>query len=250
MLKLFRQDNEQKFDHPIEVTRRIYAVGDIHGRNDLLGAMIDKILCDAGDCDEKPLIVFLGDYIDRGENSRDVIDSLIDLSGWPEFDTVLLMGNHERMLLDFLAEPAKNARWLRFGGLQTLLSYGAQIHGSVTQPGNLEQIRDELEKLMGGHKHFLEKMQLSHRNGNMFFCHAAADPLVAPRMQEERHLLWGHDDFFDRPRSDGVWVTHGHTVVEKPVIVNGRISIDTGAYFSNKLTSVRFAGTTVRFLTV
>lgn len=249
MLRLFGQPKATPFDAPIEVTRRVYAVGDVHGRFDLLGDIVDKILQDAGDCDGVPEVVFLGDYIDRGEHSREVLEFLITAAEWPEIRCVFLLGNHERMLLDFIDDPSQGARWLRFGGLQTLLSYGTPTYGSVNLPGTLQQIRDDLVAAMGRHKAFLDRMVLSHRNGNMLFAHASADPALPPGAQDPQSLLWGHPKFFSQNRSDGIWVTHGHTVVEEPMVEQGRVSVDTGAYFSNRLTAARFQDGKVRFLT-
>ncbi|MEM7508627.1 MAG: metallophosphoesterase family protein [Pseudomonadota bacterium] len=249
MLKLFRQQKAAQFDAPIQAERRVYAVGDIHGRFDLLGEIIDKILQDAGDFDGVPQIVFLGDHIDRGESSREVLEFLMAVSDWPEVEAIFLLGNHEQMLLDFLTDASTGARWLRYGGLQTLMSYGTPTYGPVHQPGTLEQIREDLIDAMGPHRGFLDSMGLMHRNGNLLFAHAGANPNLSLQAQDERSLIWGHPRFFDQVRDDGIWVVHGHTVVEEPIIEKGRISVDTGAYFSNRLSAVRLEGDSVKFLT-
>ncbi|MBY8977316.1 serine/threonine protein phosphatase [Rhodobacteraceae bacterium NNCM2] len=249
MLRLFGNRKPTRFDAPIEVERRIYAVGDIHGRLDLLTDLVDEIRSDARAYDGTPEIVFMGDYIDRGEDSRAVLDFLMALRADPAFDVTFLMGNHERMMLDFLLVPEMGARWLRFGGLQTLMSYGTSTHGSVNEPGALEKIQAGLIKALGPHRDFIEQMKLSHMSGNVLFAHAAANPGRPADGQSDDCLLWGHPKFFDQIRDDGVWVVHGHTVVDEPSAENGRIAVDTGAYFSNRLTAARLDGGEVVFLT-
>ena len=250
MLNLFRQQKAAKFDAPLQTKGRVYAIGDIHGRLDLLQEIIDKILQDSADYTGVPEVVFLGDLIDRGERSREVIELVMAMEEWPETSVHVVMGNHEEMMLDFLVDPSAGARWLRHGGLQTLMSYGTQTRGSVHQPGNLEQIRDDLADALGAHRRFIERMVSSHQNGNVFFAHAGANPGLPVTQQDDRTLLWGHPRFFEQVRTDDMWVVHGHTVVEEPVIENGRISIDTGAYFSNRLTAARLEMDQVKFIKV
>ncbi|MEM0944331.1 MAG: metallophosphoesterase family protein [Pseudomonadota bacterium] len=249
MLNMFRQRKEPQVASLPHVTRRTYAVGDIHGRFDLLGEIVDRILQDQSEEDGVPEIIFLGDYIDRGERSSEVIEFLIAMQDWPEVKVRYLRGNHEEMMLDFLVSPDAGDRWLRYGGLQTLMSYGVSAPGPVHQPGTLAVIRDDLEVALGAHRAFIEAMGLWHMSGNVLFVHAAADPMQAATQQDPRTLLWGHPRFAERMRDDGVWVVHGHTVVEEPIVEKGRISVDTGAYFSNRLTAVRLEAGKVRFLT-
>ncbi|MEL6479537.1 MAG: metallophosphoesterase [Pseudomonadota bacterium] len=251
MLKLFRQQKVQEvFDAPLAAEGRIYAIGDVHGRLDLLGEMVDKILQDAADADGVPRVIFLGDLIDRGEDSHGVVEFVMTMRTWPEIETHVIMGNHEQMMIDFLIDPASGARWLRHGGLQTLMSYGTPTHGSVHQPGTLEQTRDELREAMGPHRAFLEALPASHRNGNILFAHAGANPSLSIGAQDEDTLIWGHPRFFDEMRTDGIWVVHGHTVVEDPMVEHGRVSVDTGAYFSNRLSAVRLENDQLKFLSV
>ncbi|MEM9043721.1 MAG: metallophosphoesterase [Pseudomonadota bacterium] len=248
MLRLFGR-KKKTFDEPLAPDRRVYAVGDVHGRMDLLRDLIEEILRDAQPYDGIPDVVFLGDHIDRGEDSSAVLDFLIDLRSQHEINPVYLLGNHERMMLDFLAMPEQGERWLRYGGLQTLMSYGISTHGPVTETETLIKIQADLAEAMGPHKAFLDHMLLWHRRGNILFTHAGANPAKGPREQNDHALLWGHPRFFDTPREDGLWVVHGHTVVEEPEIEQGRIAVDTGAYFSNRLTAVRIDGGEAVFLT-
>lgn len=250
MLKLFGSRKPRRFEAPIKVATRVYAVGDIHGRLDLLADLMDEIRADCRRYDGTPDLIFLGDYIDRGEDSSGVLEFLIEVAEDPDFAPVFLMGNHERMMLDFLMLPELGSRWLRFGGLQTLMSYGTQTHGSINEPGALEKIQQDLAEALGPHRAFLESCTPSHINGNVLFVHAAANPNRPADAQSEEALMWGHPRFFEEIRQDGVWVVHGHTVVDEPTIEQGRIAIDTGAYYSNRLTAVRLDGGEAVFLSV
>jgi serine/threonine protein phosphatase 1 len=228
--------------------RPVYAIGDIHGRVDLLIPLMERVLADAGTLDARPEVVLLGDYVDRGEGVADTLEFLMAMAGWPEIDLIPLLGNHEQMLLDFLDAPESASGWLSCGGLQTLASYGVQAAGAMRGPSELERIRDELGDAMGPHLEFIQSTRLFHLNGNVFFVHAAADPARPPAAQTPDVLLWGHEEFPRRQRTDGLWVVHGHVMVEEPVARGGVISIDTGAYVTHRLTAARLTPGEVRFL--
>ncbi len=252
MLNLFRKQwgraGLKRFSAPISANGVIYAIGDVHGRHDLLVRLIDRILEDSKAFDTMPKIVFLGDYIDRGENARDAIDLLIALAERTDVETVFLMGNHEQMLLRFLREPATGARWLRYGGLQTLMSYGVGGVGNLHAEGEAWRLRSALIEALGPHLGFIEGLRDSHHAGNLFFAHAGADPALSTDEQDIATLLWGCESFRTTDRDDGVWVVHGHFVVDRPAAEHGRIAVDTGAYFSGRLTAARIAGGEVAFL--
>lgn len=252
MLKLFRKQwarvGLEPFSAPIDASGVIYAVGDVHGRHDLLIGLLDQIGKDSEAFASPPVIVFLGDYIDRGENSRETIELLIDFKVWTGAKTIFLMGNHEQMLLSFLNDPASGSRWLRYGGLQTLMSYGVGGAGSLRTEAEALRIRDALVDALGSHLGFIEGLKTSHRVGNLFFAHAGADPARLIDDQEIETLLWGCEGFRTTDRSDGVWVVHGHFVVEHPASERGRIAVDTGAYFSGQLTAARIADGKVFFI--
>jgi len=229
--------------------RPIYAVGDIHGRVDLLMDLAERILVDAAGLDARPEVVFLGDFLDRGDEGRETVEFMIEMTGWPEIDVVPLLGNHEKMLLDFLDDPERVRRWIGFGGLQTLTSYGVRASESTADPAELIRIRDELSEAMGPHVDFLEQGRFCHLSGNVLLVHAGADPALPPTLQEPKSLLWGHRDFPAVPRRDGLWVVHGHNVVPEPRADRGVVSVDTGAYVSGRLTAARILpGESVRFL--
>jgi serine/threonine protein phosphatase 1 len=252
VLKLIRKRwaraGSAPFSTPIGASGVIYAVGDVHGRHDLLARLLDRIFEDAAAFEATPKIVFLGDYIDRGEHARDAVDLLIELAERPEAETVFLMGNHEQMLLRFLRDPASGSRWLRYGGLQTLMSYEVGGAGSLREEGEALRFRGALIEALGPHLGFIEGLRVSHRDGNLFFAHAGADPALPTDEQDVATLLWGCESFRTTDRDDGVWVVHGHFVVDQPAAERGRIAVDTGAYFSGRLTAARIAGGEVVFL--
>lgn len=239
----------EPFTAPVETGGDVvYAVGDIHGRYDLLEQLLEQIRSDAGPSAGAPRIVFLGDYIDRGEGVRQTLDLLVDFAARRDAEPVFLMGNHEQMLLRFLDDPAAGERWLRFGGLQTLVSYGVAASPGLRDSLEALRVRAELSRALGPHLDFLRALRLSHRVGNVLFTHAGADPAAPAGEQETQTLLWGSERFLATDRQDGIWVVHGHIVVDQPSAERGRISLDTGAYFSGRLTAARIVDGDVTFL--
>ena len=242
--------------------RPLYAIGDIHGRADLLQQLFDLIDTDQRSSGlEQPLAVFLGDYIDRGGDSRRVLQTLqtmqrsLEADPESEGEMLCLMGNHERMMLDFLDTPREaGPRWLRNGGVATLDSFGIDGVPEDAPPEVLEAARDALAEALGeddpdGTAAWLRAMPMIAQSGNVALAHAACDPDQPIDAQLPATLLWGHASFLTRPRTDGMWVVHGHTVVTQPNATQGRIAVDTGAYFSNQLTAAILApGAEVRFL--
>ena len=222
------------------------AVGDLHGCSDLLnmlGLMIEKQYFGYP-------VVFLGDYVDRGENTRRVLDLLMRSSPDGPHPVTCLMGNHEKMLLDFLDDPARAARpWLRNGGLQTLASFGvAPASGGMENANALEALRDRLADSMGETMiNWLRDLPLSWQSGNVWAVHAGADPRRPMEAQDPERLLWGHPRFSRQPRRDGQWVVHGHTVVHTPEIQGTRIAVDTGAYATGVLSAAVISDGDVAF---
>ena len=260
MLGLFRKllsDPEPpRFDAPIVIDRPTYAVGDIHGRYDLLGPLIRAMSEDAEARGlDRPRLIFMGDYVDRGERSREVIDYLLHLCGGNpsgvDGDVVMLRGNHEEMLLGFLADPENEGpRWLRNGGLQTLLSYGVGGVTTASPPETLKDAAMRLHAAMGDAVGALESLPDQARFGDVFFAHAGADPGQHINLQPPRALVWGSSGFQRQVREDGIWVVHGHYVVDEPDARLGRISIDTGAFFSGRLTAARIWDGAAEFIQV
>jgi len=221
---------------PIAVEHPFAAIGDIHGCDDLLVRLLDKLSQEAPDA----TLVFVGDYIDRGEQSAQVLRRLMALEG-----AIFLLGNHERMCLDFIDHPEeKGPRWLRNGGLQTVASFG--VSGSANDPVAL---RDQLVAEMGDNMiAWLRDLRLTYQNGNVYGVHAAAHPEKPIEGQGEKPLIWGHPKFAKQPRRDGLWVVHGHTIVDMPQVSQGVVSIDTGAYATERLSAAIFAGNDVQIV--
>lgn len=229
-----------------------YAVGDIHGRGDLLYALLDLIEGDLRDQGlETAPIIFVGDAVDRGEDSQQVLDQLYRFAiELPDIVTCL-MGNHEKMMLDFLDDPAgRGPRWLRNGGLQTLASYRVGGVSEGTEGARLFDAAAQLRQaLPEGLEEWLRTLPQLWQSGDVVCVHAALDPAIPVEMQSARTLMWGHPEFRQTRRTDGLWVVFGHEVVDQPVIEDRRIAIDTGAVFTGCLTAAAvFPGAKVRFL--
>ncbi|WP_417268632.1 metallophosphoesterase family protein [Celeribacter baekdonensis] len=220
-------------------------VGDIHGQLGCLDAMIDALTEKA----PSARWVFVGDYVDRGEQSADVLERLraLEIS---RPNTVFILGNHEEMMLSFLQDPeGAGNRWMRHGGLQTMASYGAFRLSEHNAPETLRQARDRLlELLPEGVEHWLQTRARLFQSGNVVVVHAGADPTKPMDEQKTQALRWGHSRFGQVPRQDGLWVVHGHTIVDKPKESNGVISIDTGAYATGRLTAVHMVEGNTEFL--
>jgi serine/threonine protein phosphatase 1 len=245
--RLFALDPEEEqrdlsVPAPVACPDPFVAVGDIHGCYQLLDRIVTRAraTCDGG------TFVFVGDYIDRGEDSAAVLRRLMALSAE---GAVCLLGNHEDMLLDYLDDPeGRGGLWLRNGGLQTLASFGVGGVSVATRGLELARARDELTVRMGEEMiGWLRTRPLWWRAGNVAVVHAGADPARPIDAQERRTLLWGHRDFNRKPRADGLWVIHGHTIVPEAAPEGGRIRIDTGAYATGRLSGVTIGPQGMRF---
>jgi serine/threonine protein phosphatase 1 len=228
-----------------------FAIGDIHGRADLLELMLERIEAEAMEAASKPpVVIFLGDYIDRGPESRRVLDILT--SGRPfGFDKVFLKGNHEAAMLGFLEDPAQGKAWFAYGGLDTLTSYGIAPPALSASPADLERARDGLAAaLPEGHLTFLRGLELKHIAGDYLFVHAGVDPKRPIDQQTERDLLWIRGGLIDGDQGFSHCVVHGHTPGKDVYRDAHRIGLDTGAYATGRLSAARFQSETVEFLTV
>lgn len=207
--------------------RPLAIIGDVHGCLELLQALLNKIPAEVQ-------VILVGDYIDRGEDSAGVLRFLSERK-----HLICLRGNHEDMLLKFLADPARHGgRWLQYGGLQTLASFNILGVQPTAPPEALESYRDALLAAMGPDLiTFLKNLPPSYLSGNVLVTHAGANPAVAPEYQNPSELVWGHPDFHKTLRQDGVWVVFGHVIQDQPTASNGRIAIDTGAYATGTLTA-------------
>lgn len=228
-------------DHPLVV------VGDIHGRADLLEELLERL---ATEQVAQQTLVFVGDYIDRGETSADVLGLLQALQRglWPG-EVICLKGNHEAMMLDYIDHPEEaGAFWIQNGGAHTLASCG--IRPPDLSAEALVAARNALCDAMGEDMlQWLNALPLTHRSGNILVAHAGADPHAPPDQQQDTHLLWGHPDFLTTPRKDGIWVAHGHTIRDAPCAENSRIAVDTGAYATHRLTAALISDGSCDFIT-
>lgn len=222
----------------------IYAIGDIHGRMDLLEGMLKALEIDAEGFDPQlnVVLVLLGDYIDRGPESWTVIDVLVRLRARGHFTFAALRGNHEQAFLDFLEDPLKGAGWLEHGGLSTLASYGIAPR-LLTGPRQLLALRDALlDAVPQVHLEFLENLPLTVTYGDYFFCHAGVRPGVGLQDQKARDLLWIREAFIQDDSYFDKVIVHGHTIEPVPVFGMRRIGLDSGAYTSGVLTAARLVG--------
>ena len=226
---------------------RTYAIGDIHGRADLLDEIARKI---EADLKAQPVpnarSVFLGDYIDRGPHSSRVLDRLAGLDFPTPF--VALRGNHEQMMLNFLADPAFLATWRQYGGFEALHSFGIDLRDARLGQGYEAVHAELLDALPADVYAFLERSPTSHQDGDYFFCHAGVRPNVPLASQEKEDLLWIREDFLRSTAYHGKVVVHGHTPVGAPDQRPNRINIDTGAYMSGRLTCLVLEEDNRRFL--
>jgi len=227
--------------------RRIYAIGDIHGRLDLLERALAAIRGDVQARGAAALTVTVGDYIDRGPDSRGVVECLAA----DPFPTpyVALKGNHEDMLEAFLADAAAGPQWFDNGGEATLESYGVRLRGYAA--AEIEAARAAFAAaLPPAHLEFLRALKLSHGCGGFFFCHAGVRPGVPLALQDPEDLLWIREPFLLSGADFGAVVVHGHTPAAEPELRRNRIGIDTGAFFSGRLTCVALGEGSPRFLAV
>lgn len=227
---------------------RIYAIGDIHGRLDLLTDMHERIVADAATAGDKQFIqVFLGDYVDRGPNAKGVIDWLLSPAA-TDWKRICLKGNHEAILLDFLKDPEVLKIWRQYGGLETLHSYGVKLGSLRSEDAPQALLLDFVSSLPAAHFSFLSSLPLSVTFGDYFFTHAGVHPGRSLDDQRDEDLLWIRDAFLDSTADFGKIVVHGHSPKEQPELLPNRINIDTGAYLTGRLTCLVLEGAERRFL--
>lgn len=217
--------------------RVVYAIGDLHGRADLLAQTFAAIDADRQYAPEREVSeIYLGDYIDRGPESARVLDMLI--ARRQRAGVLCLAGNHESVLLDLLNGRGDYEAWAALGGRETLLSYGLSPveHAALAERERREALR---QAVPAAHVAFLATLLLSHHNGPYFFAHAGIRPGVALDAQTPRDLLWIRRAFLDFDGALPAIVVHGHTPTPEPAFCAYRINIDTGAYMTNRLTCLR-----------
>jgi serine/threonine protein phosphatase 1 len=217
----------------------VYAIGDIHGRLDLLEGMQGLIAADiARTRPASPLICYLGDYVDRGPNSAQVIETLAK----PRRDgigRIFLKGNHEDRMIEVLDDPSeKGPAWMQFGGREALQSYGV-VMPKVGETVPWPEIRDDLAgRLPAHHLHFLKGLVLAFRWRDYLFVHAGLHPERPLNRQSAHDVMWIREPFLSSDRDWGVTVVHGHVIEPAIIFRPNRIGIDTGAYKTGRLTSL------------
>lgn len=228
---------------------RAYAIGDVHGRLDLLRNLLERIEEDSA-CrsNARTLVVFLGDLVDRGPDSAGVLEFLRQYRP-PTLEPVFLFGNHEEVMLRVLGGERGGLldRWLRYGGAEALTSYGMYGAGIRDLPERraLEQI---VEAVPRSHTAFLESFADTFRFGDFLMVHAGIRPGVPLHNQTQEDLHWIREPFLSDQRNHGFVVVHGHTIVEDVDEQPNRIAIDTGAYRSGLLSAIGIEGTERWFL--
>lgn len=226
---------------------RIYAVGDIHGRADLLSDIVQRIEDDQRRRPVKHVVeIYLGDYVDRGPDSRGVIDILA--ARMVRNQAICLRGNHEALMECFFYDRDTLSPWLQLGALNTLAAYQAL---PVTRSDGLDAAAVHelfLRVFPRTHQLFLQCLRFGYRCGDFLFVHAGIRPNVPIERQDPVDLLWIRQEFLEWPHMHEAIVVHGHTPVPHPDVRHNRINIDTGAWRSGVLTCVVLEGTSIQFL--
>lgn len=246
---LFRSRQAPESAYTVPEDTRVYVVGDIHGRVDLLRRMNDLVAADSEAAGvARKVLVYLGDYVDRGDSSRQVVDLILD-QRMPEFEFVHLTGNHEDTMLAFLDDASYGQNWFLNGGDATIYSYGVRDTREGSADERFERMQRELlENLPQNHVDFLKSLQLWHVEGDYLFVHAGIRPGRPPERQDRGDILWIRDEFLGSDADHGKCVVHGHTITQEVDYRPNRIGIDTGAYYTGKLSCLVLEGRDRRLL--
>ena len=232
---------------------QIFAVGDIHGCKDLLDNIHQKIIKASKDKKGEKLIIYIGDYIDRGTNIKGTIQTLIDFNP-ANFKKIFLLGNHEQMLLEFISENKNNPfEWIYNGGSETLESYGIDLSEHIDNDMDLKidiKIKKKFIQLLpSSHLNFFNQLVLNYTYDDYFFVHAGINPTIPIEMQEKETMIWTREeDFFKPTMKYNKIIVHGHTPQEKIEKFPCRINIDTGSFYSGKLSCLKIENGKLSFL--
>jgi serine/threonine protein phosphatase 1 len=217
---------------------RVYAVGDVHGRADLLAQLLAEIDADLkSHPTPRAMHVLLGDYVDRGPDSRGVLDLLIARS--QRHEMTFLKGNHEALVEEFLRNPQSLATWRHVGGIETLLSYGIRPSFNPDAGEQTALAQQLADALPSAHRQFFGSLKRSFSCGDFFFVHAGVRPGVALSQQADEDLFWIRDEFLDSRENFGKIIVHGHSPVKEVEFHSNRINIDTGAFATGRLSCLR-----------
>ncbi len=228
----------------------LYAVGDIHGELDLLERLMTKIIADVmrPQTEGPKTVVFMGDYVDRGPNSRGVLEYLAELE-IPGCEIVFLRGNHEQQMIDFIDLPFEKRRWLEWGGTETLASFDIAPVFPTADESEYIRTAKAFAKAFGSLRQFIEERTVfSWRVGNIAFSHGGMDPTLPIDQQMPKTMLWGNEGFMRFGGPPEFWHVHGHVIHETPGIFGNRIAVDTGAYKTGVLTAARITNDGCAFL--
>lgn len=243
--RLFPGQNRHITDVGLPLGKTAYVVGDIHGEIRLLAQVLERMVpmiyrdLETG---LEPSLIFLGDYIDRGPDSRSVIDALLNLPATlpAGCEVRYLRGNHEQAALDFLDDPLTGPAWLEYGGIEMLASYGIAASVGTTAPPQLRALRDSLAAaLPREHLAYLRSLEDMVILGGYIFVHAGIRPGTPLERQKTEDLLWIREPFLSSSRNHGHIIVHGHTIVDNVTILANRIALDTGAYATGTLSCIR-----------
>jgi serine/threonine protein phosphatase 1 len=228
-----------------------FAVGDVHGRADLLDQIVSRVL-DAATASNlpDPVVVFLGDYVDRGPNSAAVIEYLLNQLPWG-VEWRFLKGNHEAAMMQFLEAPLRSRGWLAHGGLETLASYRVAPLPSIgsSDQAILDAHAQLTANMPAAHRAFLDALERFVVIGDYAFVHAGVDVDVELEQQQDADLFWARDRFLKASRAYSHVIVHGHTPVSEPYRDHRRICVDTGAYATGRITAACFIDDSVSFMT-
>lgn len=242
--KLFKSPAEEKTESRARLQAEqmpdvIYAVGDVHGCFDELQRLEEIIVNDADKITGEKWIVMLGDYVDRGPQSASVLDHLMSKAP-KSFRRICLAGNHDVMMLGAMTQTDIRQSWLKFGGWETLHSYGISTDkDSLPRPSSRQFDAILQSRIPDEHIEFLQSMAASLQVGDYFFAHAGIRPDIPLDAQVEQDLLWIRDDFLSAELYPKPTIVHGHTPSTEPQIAPGRIGVDTACYASGRLTAVK-----------
>ena len=228
---------------------RLYAIGDIHGRADLLAELHGLIRADAKlGPPRRRVVVYVGDYVDRGPGSFEVVETLLG-KPLPGFEAVHLKGNHEDFLLRFWTDGSDGELWMMNGGVQTLQSYGIDVAAALFTPDGFDEVQRQFRNaLPSRHLGFFQRLALRHEAGDYLFVHAGVRPGVPLAEQRDVDLLWIRDEFLKSEETFGKIVVHGHSIRPEPELKDNRIGIDTGAYATGHLTALVLEAGRRRFI--
>lgn len=224
----------------------VYAIGDVHGCYSLMRDLLAKIAEDyiGRAWRRRPILVFLGDYVDRGPRSDRVLEALVWLAKRTDIEVRLLKGNHEQALLAFIDQPEGGAGWLQYGGRETLQAYGVTAPRPEDEPSTFAAARDDLlARMPASHLWLLQRLELMVAVGDYAFVHAGVRPGAALAGQAEDDLLWIRGPFLEHAGPHEKVIVHGHTWLDdKAQLHDHRIGVDTGAYSTGVLSALRLDG--------